>query len=289
MHSSKENSSGCSVDSSDCSVHKSSVGNENCSTEAEDEMQVPQKSKYSPNDSRPHIEEGSCRSPCGAVGEDEPPILKQLSVRASRGVKNRKGSVSLNRIKRLENFSNRSACNFGNDEGNAVEAHEVCVLCGYGGGAMARALKHKKVLKSLLKGLTISTRAKRYTDSFETMSSECTSLRNPTDKAHEDNIISTKNIADNSWISVNHNSCLRGRRNLQWVHVVCGLWTPGTKCPNATTMGTFDVSGALPAKRNTVSSVHACSLCSRTGGSFIKCQDLNCPVLFHPWCGHQRV
>jgi hypothetical protein len=47
------------------------------------------------------------------------------------------------------------------------------VLCGYGGGAMTRALKHKNILKSLLKGLTMSTRAKRYADSFVTASSEC--------------------------------------------------------------------------------------------------------------------
>jgi hypothetical protein len=46
---------------------------------------------------------------------------------------------------------------------------------------------------------------------------------------------------------------------MQWVHMVCGLWTPGTKCPNATTMSAFDVSGASPAKRNTVSPIHAYS------------------------------
>lgn len=30
----------------------------------------------------------------------------------------------------------------------------------------------------------------------------------------------------------------------QWVHMVCGLWTPGTRCPNVDTMSAFDVSGA---------------------------------------------
>jgi hypothetical protein len=83
--------------------------------------------------------------------------------------------------------------------------------------------------------------------------------RNPTDDAHEDNIISTENIISDSWTSVDRDTCLLGRRKMQWVHMVCGLWTPGTKCPNATTMSAFDVSGASPGKRNTVSSVHAYS------------------------------
>jgi hypothetical protein len=65
MHLSKENSSDCSVDSSYCSVYEPSVGNENCSTQAEDEMQVPKKSKSSFNDLRPHIE--GLRSPCGGI------------------------------------------------------------------------------------------------------------------------------------------------------------------------------------------------------------------------------
>jgi hypothetical protein len=68
-----------------------------------------------------------------------------------------------------------------------------------------------------------------------------------------------ENITSNSWISINHNSSLLGPRTMQWVHMVCGLWTPGTKCPNATTMSAFDVSGASPAKRNTVSPIHAYS------------------------------
>lgn len=34
----------------------------------------------------------------------------------------------------------------------------------------------------------------------------------------------------------------------QWVHMVCGLWTPETRCPNVDTMSAFDVSGVpLPA------------------------------------------
>jgi len=148
---------------------------------------------------------------------------------------------------------------------------------------MTRALKTKNILKSLLKGLTTIARSEKYVDSLGNASSECTSLRNPVGSAHGDSIVNMENITSNSWTSINHNSSLLGPRTMQWVHMVCGLWTPGTKCPNAATMSAFDVSGASPAKKNT-----ACSICGRTGGSFIKCRDVNCSVLFHPWCAHQR-
>lgn len=39
----------------------------------------------------------------------------------------------------------------------------------------------------------------------------------------------------------------------QWVHMVCGLWTPGTRCPNVDTMSAFDVSGVSRPKVDTVS------------------------------------
>lgn len=38
----------------------------------------------------------------------------------------------------------------------------------------------------------------------------------------------------------------------QWVHMVCGLWTPGTRCPNVDTMSAFDVSGACQPTHNVV-------------------------------------
>jgi hypothetical protein len=69
----------------------------------------------------------------------------------------------------------------------------------------------------------------------------------------------------------------------QWVHMVCGLWTPGTRCPNVDTMSSFDVSGAPLPKSNMV-----CSMCNRPGGSSIRCRVSDCPVLFHPWCAHQK-
>lgn len=59
------------------------------------------------------------------------------------------------------------------------------------------------------------------------------------------------NIGQNSLCCVNdsrvHNSITAGELNStvkQWVHMVCGLWTPGTRCPNVNTMSAFDVSGA---------------------------------------------
>uniref|UniRef100_M8BXS4 Histone-lysine N-methyltransferase n=1 Tax=Aegilops tauschii TaxID=37682 RepID=M8BXS4_AEGTA len=98
----------------------------------------------------------------------------------------------------------------------------------------------------------------------------------PVDNAHEENTVSS------SW-TANHNSSLLVPHTSWWVHVVCGLWTPGTKCPNPTTMSAFDLSGALPAKSD-----YACSMCDRAGGSFMMCRDVNCSVTFHAWCAHQR-
>ncbi|OMO90758.1 hypothetical protein COLO4_18906 [Corchorus olitorius] len=36
----------------------------------------------------------------------------------------------------------------------------------------------------------------------------------------------------------------------QWIHMVCGLWTPETRCPNVDTMSAFDVSGVSSAREN---------------------------------------
>ncbi|KAG2636742.1 hypothetical protein PVAP13_2NG470100 [Panicum virgatum] len=294
----EERGSDCSVNSSDCSVDKYSIDNEDCGPQAEYEMQGSKRSRYSSNGLRSHFVD-HCKRPSG-------------------GTKNRKAGVSFARIKRHTNFANRSACYSGSDKDNAVLTHEVnvrrhsgrlssdtpccvcgildlepsnqliqcskcyikvhqacygvlkvprgqwfcrpcrtntlntaCVLCGYGGGAMTRALKTKNILKSLLKGLTTIARSEKYVDSLGNASSECTSLRNPVDSAHGDSIVNMKNITSNTWTSINHNSSLLGPRTMQWVHMVCGLWTPGTKCPNAATMSAFDVSGASPAKKNT--------------------------------------
>jgi len=35
--------------------------------------------------------------------------------------------------------------------------------------------------------------------------------------------------------------------------MVCGLWTPGTRCPNVDTMSAFDVSGVSRPRADVVS------------------------------------
>ncbi|VAI21003.1 unnamed protein product [Triticum turgidum subsp. durum] len=254
------------------------------------------------------------------LGEGEPigPTdveTSQLSVQTSRkGFRNRRSSVSVDRIKKCEESANRSARGPCGDKQNMVqacEAHQacygvlkvprgqwfcrpcktkanaqdtVCVLCGYGGGAMTRALNAQKILTSLRKGLRVTSRADKHVKHDPSYASRSTSLENVSrvdkqrsvDNAHEENTVSS------SW-TANHNSSLLVPQTSRWVHVVCGLWTPGTKCPNPTTMSAFDLSGALPAKSD-----YACSMCDRAGGSFMMCRDVNCSVTFHAWCAHQR-
>ncbi|XP_066160315.1 uncharacterized protein [Oryza sativa Japonica Group] len=358
--------------SSDGSADKSSSGDRSFSPQ--DELWSPKKNRYSSNVSRPHVKT-DCQSPCCVLEEDEPLSLadmgtSQLSASRSRGSKNQRACISLNRMERCEEFTNESACSPCGDKHAAVQAcvtkferyiqrpsldasccvcgisnlepsnqliecskcfikvHQacygvlkvprgqwfckpckintqdtVCVLCGYGGGAMTRALKAQNILKSLLRGIATAKRSDKYVYSSGNVNSECTSklhgeyVRHDSFNGHRSrsfNAISSFGIKEasigsargdiisKSWTS-NRNSSLLGPRTRQWVHVVCGLWTPGTKCPNTITMSAFDISGASPAKRNT-----ECSMCNRTGGSFMGCRDVNCSVLFHPWCAHQR-
>lgn len=41
----------------------------------------------------------------------------------------------------------------------------------------------------------------------------------------------------------------------QWVHMVCGLWMPAKRCLKVSTMGIFDVSGAVLPRRKLVRSI----------------------------------
>ncbi|KAF5197112.1 Histone-lysine n-methyltransferase trr [Thalictrum thalictroides] len=185
----------------------------------------------------------------------------------------------------------------------------VCVLCGYEGGAMTQALKSRNIVKGLLEAWIIGseTKAKKfYTLSgspkddlklLETFGSEfevdSKSLVIPVAEEPPNNAMLSRDlvdkedvvqISDEKHLQV-HNSITAGVVDLtikQWVHMVCGLWTPGTRCPNVDTMSAFDVSGVSPPK-NVV-----CSICNRSGGSGIKCRVLNCSVHFHPWCAHQK-
>ncbi|KAG8656831.1 hypothetical protein MANES_03G012400v8 [Manihot esculenta] len=188
----------------------------------------------------------------------------------------------------------------------------VCVLCGYGGGAMTRALRSCTIVKSLLKIWNLDTgcRHKNAISSAETMQDK-SNLFYSSEYATENSsypvlrplkiepststicnmdVHKQLDILQNSLCCISHlkvhNSITAGVLNStvkQWVHVVCGLWTPGTRCPNVDTMSAFDVSGASCPRANV-----ACSMCNRPGGSCIQCRDMNCSVQFHPWCAHQK-
>ncbi|GAB4836814.1 hypothetical protein Ancab_001727 [Ancistrocladus abbreviatus] len=143
----------------------------------------------------------------------------------------------------------------------------ACVLCGYGGGAMTRAVGFQEIVKSLLKAWNI-----RPESGVKCMvaSSEALHGNQP--------CTSRKSMVHNSITAALLDSTVK-----QWVHVVCGLWTPGTRCPDVDTMSAFDVSGASRPKVNVV-----CSMCKRPGGSCIQCRVETCSIWFHPWCAHQK-
>lgn len=162
---------------------------------------------------------------------------------------------------------------------------QACVLCGYEGGAMTRALKSQNIVKGLLdawKGgveeaaygnsVALSDAAQDHLGSLDPIIKggasrpeelESVSLTKPMI-----NPLSSDVLDANSESAIVMNT-YRFLRNIQvqntitagvldptitqWVHVVCGLWTPGTRCPNVNTMSTFDVSGASRPKKNMVS------------------------------------
>ncbi|XP_057721971.1 uncharacterized protein LOC130936023 isoform X1 [Arachis stenosperma] len=183
----------------------------------------------------------------------------------------------------------------------------ACVLCGYGGGAMTRATQNRTMVKSLLKAWSIekggmskhSTTPELFekeTDVFDSTKSElkfdqtCGLKSGNVEISRSDQLkveMSTnqmQNVPCN--ILKVHNSITAGVHDTsvkQWIHMVCGLWTPGTRCPNVNTMSAFDVSGVTLPREDV-----ACSICNRWGGSCIECRIVNCLVKFHPWCAHQK-
>ncbi|CAN6449969.1 unnamed protein product [Victoria cruziana] len=189
----------------------------------------------------------------------------------------------------------------------------VCVLCGYQGGAMTRALKSQKIIRSLLqawkvgKGPKPDTTASLSEIKDEVNVSSCTSTVEGQGKrecsVNEIMKGDIRSLGAGKWTNIhpskNHgiSGCMNNNmlsKNVladsllnptvkQWVHMVCGLWMPGTRCPNVDTMGAFDVSGVACPKKNKV-----CSMCRRPGGSCIKCRVDGCPMMFHPWCAHQK-
>ncbi|CAA3017211.1 isoform 2 of histone-lysine n-methyltransferase atx1 [Olea europaea subsp. europaea] len=179
----------------------------------------------------------------------------------------------------------------------------VCVLCGYGEGAMTQALQSQNVVKSLLQAWNAVHESKiNITMSTDHSGCQLSAMASGSDSfpvmrlaksssvsASNMNLSNRLGIVDNSSSPCNlmfQNSVTAGVLDStvkQWVHVVCGLWTPGAHCRNVDTLNTFDVSDALSSKDNAV-----CSICSRPGGSCIQCWILDCSVCFHPWCAHQK-
>ncbi|XP_007011788.2 PREDICTED: uncharacterized protein LOC18587744 [Theobroma cacao] len=181
----------------------------------------------------------------------------------------------------------------------------VCVLCGYGGGAMTQALRSRAFVKGLLKAWNIEAECgpKSTNYSAETVLDDqslvvSNSFCNLQFKDLElSRTASWKLDVQNQLDIIRNSPCPDSKLNLynsvtagvldstvkQWVHMVCGLWTPGTRCPNVDTMSAFDVSGVSRKRENVV-----CSICNRPGGSCIQCRVVDCSVRFHPWCAHQK-
>ncbi|KAL3497318.1 hypothetical protein ACH5RR_040050 [Cinchona calisaya] len=187
----------------------------------------------------------------------------------------------------------------------------VCVLCGYGGGAMTQALRSSNIVKSLLKAWNSVAESNsenpRYAKSLESSFKMLSSTKSVGDSdpfliirpAHMESTsvalwntdlsehVDTVDIPSSTPAApVLFNSITAGVLDStvkQWVHMVCGLWTPGTRCPNVHTMSAFDVSGVCLPKQDVV-----CSICQRSGGSCIHCRVADCDVQFHPWCAHQK-
>ncbi|WOL13521.1 hypothetical protein Cni_G22291 [Canna indica] len=190
----------------------------------------------------------------------------------------------------------------------------VCVLCGYGGGAMTRALKSQNIIKGLLKAWKVGKGSNSvksvHSENTENEFSNLSSVDEPSKYSKSALVPPLGEIlshaipqADSGLDLQKHTTVTQSKSDMpekcqapnsiiagvldpsvtQWVHMVCGLWTPGTRCPNVDTMSTFDVSGAFTSKKNIV-----CSICNRPGGSCIECRVPSCSIPFHPWCAHQK-
>ncbi|KAJ4827238.1 hypothetical protein Tsubulata_015200 [Turnera subulata] len=187
----------------------------------------------------------------------------------------------------------------------------VCVLCGYGGGAMTRAIRSHTVVKSLLKAWSFEVEYKPKTlYPAETLRDKSKGLHSPGSENEYNSFpvlgpvntepsttavcnVDVKNQLKNLQNSLDSASTLKVDNSItagvfdlaikQWVHMVCGLWTPGTRCPNVNTMSAFDVSGASCPRTYMI-----CSICNRPGGTCIQCRVANCSVQFHPWCAHEK-
>ncbi|CAM6105213.1 unnamed protein product [Calypogeia fissa] len=199
----------------------------------------------------------------------------------------------------------------------ATASQPTCVLCGYGGGAMTRAQKSKAFQKGLVKvwqekinptekadissphsadfleaGMRLDHSLADRQCSVETYDvGNCSVKGKPArDLAEIDaDYLSSierreKSVAKENLMPCNSvSSGLLDSTVVQWVHMVCALWMPGTRCQNNSTMGVFDVSGVTLSRRKMV-----CSICNRKGGACIQCRVVKCGVPFHPWCAHEK-
>ncbi|KAK5817469.1 hypothetical protein PVK06_022393 [Gossypium arboreum] len=63
--------------------------------------------------------------------------------------------------------------------------------------------------------------------------------------------------------------------------MVCGLWTPGTRCPNVNTMSAFDVPGVSRGKENVHSLLESSTLGKEGVDLFIPAGKMFLKVLHH--------
>jgi len=151
---------------------------------------------------------------------------------------------------------------------------KACVLCGYGGGAMTRATMSHTIVKSLLKVWSGEKDGMpKHATSCDYLEKELyvfSSSKADQESALKPKIVDTSTDLVKVQISINHtqhtpttlsnfkvhNSIIEGVIDptvKQWIHMVCGLWTPGTRCPNVDTMSAFDVSGVSRPRADVVS------------------------------------
>ncbi|KAI5084250.1 hypothetical protein GOP47_0001165 [Adiantum capillus-veneris] len=173
----------------------------------------------------------------------------------------------------------------------------VCVLCGYGGGAMTRARKSGALAKGLVQawcdedakiGATSNSVAgNAAADRSSVNPSHCDLGSEQSGSKIQDSVKKDGDMGmSQEDFKVARNIVADGIEDptvTQWVHVICALWMPGTRCINVETMAAFDVSGVASSARRSV-----CSICKRAGGACIKCRVPKCGTPFHPWCAHGK-
>lgn len=136
---------------------------------------------------------------------------------------------------------------------------------------MTSALQSRAIVKTLLRAWNIETecRHKSKLSSVKTMQNKLSRLHS-SGSGHEEgfshSVFETESIESPALtvckmdplvnkLKVNNSITVGSLDSTtkQWVHMVCALWTPGTRCPNVDTMSAFDVSGAPRPRTDAVS------------------------------------